>query len=184
MVTNVHERVLQRHASDLEVLIDGLASDNDLLWPRDRWPRMRLDRPLSVGATGGHGPVRYFVDEYEPGRKVRFRFTEPRGFLGTHAFVLEMIGPDTTRLRHELFMHLRGRARISWPMMWRWGHDALIEDALDRAQAYASGNPVEPRAWPLWVHLVRRVAGRRRKKVTRTQTSAAERGRPRSWMPD
>ncbi|UNO43730.1 DUF2867 domain-containing protein [Streptomyces sp. MST-110588] len=38
---------------------------------------MRFDRPLGVGAYGGHGPVRYRVSAYDPGRRIRFDFTSP-----------------------------------------------------------------------------------------------------------
>ena len=37
-------------------LLDGLSAADDRLWPKDRWPAMRFDRPLKVGARGGHGP--------------------------------------------------------------------------------------------------------------------------------
>ncbi|MDQ3135435.1 MAG: hypothetical protein M3Q76_11655, partial [Acidobacteriota bacterium] len=65
---NVHERILQSPFAAAGELIDKLASRDDLLWPRERWPAMKLDRPLGVGAKGGHGPIRYVVEAYEPGR--------------------------------------------------------------------------------------------------------------------
>jgi hypothetical protein len=58
-VINIHERVLDASIFEIGKLIDGLASANDKLWPHDRWPAMKFDRPLSVGAIGGHGPIRY-----------------------------------------------------------------------------------------------------------------------------
>jgi len=79
-VRNVHERVLDVPACDLAVLLDGLASPDDALWPRHLWPAMKFDRPLQVGAVGGHGPIRYTVEAYEPGRRIRFRFTAPRSW--------------------------------------------------------------------------------------------------------
>jgi hypothetical protein len=84
-VRNVHRRAIGS-PEQLGALLDGLASDADRLWPGDRWPRMRLDGPLAVGARGGHGPVRYRVERYEPSRHVRFRFERPRGFDGIHEF--------------------------------------------------------------------------------------------------
>lgn len=57
-VLNVHERELRATSEQVGALIGSLASRNDLLWPRHIWPKMEFDRPLSVGATGGHGPIR------------------------------------------------------------------------------------------------------------------------------
>ena len=42
----------------------------------------------TLGAAGGHGPIRYRVESYERGRRVRFRFLSPEGFVGTHGLVL------------------------------------------------------------------------------------------------
>lgn len=68
---------------------------------------MRLDRPLDVGASGGHGPVRYVVDAHEPGRSVRFRFTDPSGFHGHHAFTNSEVGDEVgVLLRHELILSM------------------------------------------------------------------------------
>jgi hypothetical protein len=68
VVVNVHERMLDASITEIGKLIDTLASAEDKLWPRDRWPAMKFDRPLSVGAVGGHGPIRYTVESYQPGR--------------------------------------------------------------------------------------------------------------------
>jgi hypothetical protein len=45
---------------------------------------MRLDRPLGVGASGGRGPIRYAVSDYEAGRRARFRFNPRCGLAGHH----------------------------------------------------------------------------------------------------
>lgn len=159
---NVHERVLAAPVDALAPLIDGLASADDRLWPHDRWPRMRMDRPLGPGARGGHGPIGYEVTSHEPGRRVVFRFTHPRGFDGEHRFELEEEGPGRSRLRHVIDMRTRGAARWTWPLAIRPLHDALLEDALDRAECFAGGKP-PGRAWPLRVRLLRRaLRGRRR----------------------
>src|SRR3972149_5004392 len=95
---------------------------------------MRFDKPLGVGAIGGHGPIRYSVEQYEPGRLVRFRFTGPRGFRGTHSFIV-LSGPDGASLRHEISLRPTGVGRVTWFVVFRPLHDALIEDAMDRASA-------------------------------------------------
>lgn len=140
-VTNVHERVL---SFDPGPLLDRLAAPADPLWPGFRWPPLRLDRGLEVGARGGHGPIRYHVDGYRPGKQVRFRFDRPHGLDGVHRFEA---GPG--RLRHVLEADVRGSMIWLWPLVVRPLHDALIEDAFDRAE----GRP--PRALSLRVRLLR-----------------------------
>lgn len=139
-------------------LIDKLASRDDVLWPRDRWPAMRFDRPLSVGAAGGHGPIRYFVETYEPGRSVRFRFTAPRGFVGTHELDVDETAAGSVRVRHVISMGTKGAARLTWPLLFRPLHDALMEDALDRAEGHCTKSPVARKSWGLRVRLLRRAA--------------------------
>ncbi|MFB6520879.1 hypothetical protein [Streptomyces sp. NPDC056401] len=102
-VLNVHERILRA---------------DDRLWPHGSWPAMRLDPCLSVGAKGGHGPIRYTVSAYEPG------------------------------------------VRVSWPLVFRWLHDALAEDALDRAEPACSGTVARPARWSPYVRLLRGVITR------------------------
>ncbi len=155
-VDNVHERVLPAPAAMAGALIDSLASPHDLLWPRDRWPAMVLDRPLGIGAAGGHAQIRYVVEEYEPSRSVRFRFTGPRGFEGHHCFEVEEIAPDRCRLRHVVDMRVTGWARLLWLVGVRSLHDALIEDALDRAEAHVGGRPAGHK-WSLWVRVLKRI---------------------------
>lgn len=152
-VRNVHERVIPAMPSQVGSLLDCLAGPSDRLWPVDRWPPMRFDRPLAIGGIGGHGPIRYIIEAYEPTRMIRFRFTRPAGFDGTHGFVVEA-HPGGALLRHELVMHVSGRARLSWLLVFRPLHDALVEDALDRASS-ALGQPVTTRRWPVWVRVLR-----------------------------
>jgi hypothetical protein len=159
-VLNVHERTMCAPVDAVGKLIDSLSSSEDRLWPR-RWPPMRFDRPLAVGAVGGHGPIRYCVGSYEPGISVTFVFTAPRGFAGTHRFEVERIDGESSRLRHVLEMRATGKARITWPLVYRPLHDALIEDALDRASA-ALGCGVVRARWSLYVRLLRKVLRRKR----------------------
>jgi len=160
-VINIHERVLHAPASEVGKLIDGLASEDDRLWPHRRWPAMKFDRPLGVGAIGGHGPVRYAVESYVPSRSIHFRFVGPRGFLGGHRFEIEEVSEGRTILRHAIEMRLEGRARLQWPVVIRPLHDALMEDALDRAETCTGGQP-SPRSWSLWVRFLRRALRPRR----------------------
>ncbi|NNG17903.1 MAG: SRPBCC family protein [Gemmatimonadales bacterium] len=160
-VSNIHERLLPRPLSEVGGVLDSLSTETDRLWPNDHWPAMRFDRPLEVGASGGHGPIRYVVDGYEAGRRVRFRFTAPQGFIGHHGFELEPTESGDVILRHELRMTTHGPALITWPLLYRPLHDALIEDALTKAQAQLH-LPALRRPWSRWVRFLRRVVVRRR----------------------
>jgi hypothetical protein len=161
-VRNVHQRFFAVPPERLAPLLDSLSSRNDLLWPLEQWPRMRLDRPLQVGASGGHGPIRYDVDQYEPGRRVSFRFRAPRGFDGTHALVV-VPGEGGTFLRHELEMQARGPALLSWPLVFRPLHDALIEDALEKAERTLLGGVARPGNWSWRVRMLRALLKPRRR---------------------
>lgn len=159
-VRNVHARRIAVPAHRVGEVLDTLASRDDRLWPREHWPRMRFDRPLGVGAVGGHGPVGYVVEAYEPGRSVAFRFTRPAGFHGHHAFHVEDTGGDYCVLRHELVMDPRGSARITWPLFFRPLHDALIEEGFDKAERALTSRPVEPTPRSRWVRMLRAVLSR------------------------
>lgn len=164
-VVNVHQRLLHAPPERAGALIDTLASPADALWPGRRWPRMRLDRPLGVGAAGGHGPIRYVVEAYVPGQMVRFRFTAPTGFDGWHAFeVLDATAVHCV-LEHRIEMTVRGPALLTWPLAIRHLHDACVEDALSQAQA-ALGNTPKPVPWPARVRLLHGLAARAAHRAT------------------
>ncbi|MFB7619534.1 SRPBCC family protein [Kitasatospora sp. NPDC056181] len=164
-VVNVHERVLTAGEDEVGALVDSLAAGPaDRLWPVSGWPAMVLRPGLEEGAAGGHGPVRYTVAAYVPGRWVRFAFTGPRGFDGFHECTVHRADGGRTVLRHTLAMHARGPALLSWPLLFRPLHDALIEDAMDRAERACTGAVARPARWSPLVRLLRRAlrAGARR----------------------
>lgn len=153
-VLNVHERRFDAAPKRLGALLDSLASDADQLWPKHWWPRMAFDRPLGVGARGGHGPIRYVVEHYTPAESITFRFTGPNGFNGVHGYEIVASFERSAILRHTLRMRTHGLAIIAWPLVYRPLHDALIEDSLTRAQVALGHNPTL-RAWSRWVRLLR-----------------------------
>ena len=155
MVLNVHEREIPASPEAVGALIDSLASDQDRLWPRDAWPSMRLNQPLGVGASGGHGPVRYSVTDYEPGRRVEFQFTGPAGFHGHHSFSVIRKTKQSTVLRHELTLSPRGAAILTWPIFFRPLHNALIEECLDRAELSVSRKSGFPNRRSVWTKILR-----------------------------
>lgn len=164
-IVNIHERTIPASADAVGRMVDTLGSAGDRVWPHERWPVLTLDRPLQVGAAGGHGPIRYRVESYNPGRRVRFRFLSPEGFVGTHGFDIEDAGEGTTKLRHVIEMRTVGMAVLKWSMILRPLHDALLEDALDKVEgAFRETGP--PRTWSRRVvllrWLVRKSGGHRR----------------------
>lgn len=158
-VVNTHTRQFEVPLEQVCALVATLSSKEDQLWPSERWPRMRLDQGLNVGSSGGHGPVGYFVEhlEAEPVREVIFRFTKPRGFDGTHAFTVTQDGRLTT-LRHDLRMRTRGWARLTWSLFFRPLHDALIEEAFDKATGQFGLPLTTPHRRSLWVRILYRLA--------------------------
>jgi hypothetical protein len=157
-VLNQHATVLAASVEDVARLIDGLAGPEDRLWPRQVWPAMRLDRGLAPGSAGGHGPIRYHVESYQAGKRIDFRFDGPRGFEGTHSLFIEPLGPGETRLRHVIDMRIQGPALLTWPLIFRPLHDALIEDALSLAEI-RTGMPPRVRPWSGYVRALRRLTG-------------------------
>ena len=158
-ILNIHQRLLHASPERVGALIDKLASPNDEVWSHGDWPRMKFDRPLGVGATGGHGPIRYFVEAYEPGRSIRFRFTGPKCFDGWHG--LEVLEATTAHcvLEHRIEMRTHGWAVLSWPLLYQPLHDALTEDALSLAEA-AIGQPPRHVPWSWRVGFLRGLAAR------------------------
>jgi len=158
-IHNVHERFLPARPEEVGRLLDGLGGDPDPLWPTGHWPPMSFDRTLGPGATGGHGPIRYRVEVHDPGRRVRFRFTGPPGLHGTHEFTVRE-SPGGSVLRHTIEGRTSGRMLAAWPLVFRPLHDALLEDALDKAEAAVTGRPAAPPAWSWWVRKLRARAAR------------------------
>jgi hypothetical protein len=156
MVSNIHERVLCSNVQKAQPLIDKLASDEDLLWPNEHWPTIRFDHGLKVGSIGGHGPIRYQIEEYIPGNMIRFKFISPNGFQGSHELEIEELTPESVKISHRIFMKLSGSAVLTWPLAIRWLHDALIEDSFDKAEAYVSGQHSNKKEWSLYVKMLRK----------------------------
>lgn len=155
-ISNVHQRILPCSPTVVGVLIDTLGTGS-AVWEPELWPVISFDRPLGVGARGGHGPIRYEVERYQPGRYIRFRIESPPCLKGAHHWFEVNSGREgTTVLRHVLELELAGRALISWPLVWRPLHDACIEDALAHAQRVLGFNP-EIKRWSPWVMVLRYV---------------------------
>lgn len=153
-VLNVHSRIIDQPKSELVGLFDTLATKNDRVFPIEKWPRMKFKEGLSLGAKGGHGPIKYTVAEIQPQQKVVFKFSKPEGFLGHHWFELIDRGADATELKHVIDIKTKGLAIFKWLLVIRPLHDALIEDALDKVENQFSSNKKKT-PWSLWVRFLR-----------------------------
>jgi hypothetical protein len=163
-VLNVHTRVIACPAERIGVLLDQVGGPADRLWPSPAWWPMQLtgldgDR-LAVGASGGHGPIRYAVEEYEPGRRVRLRFDPVVGLDGYHEASVEPLDADpdgSPRCRVTHVIRARSatpRIRVTWPVLIRPLHDAVLEDLLDRAAWITTGRVARPARWTPRVRLL------------------------------
>ncbi|NED98556.1 DUF2867 domain-containing protein [Phytoactinopolyspora halotolerans] len=153
---NIHVRTIDAPAAVVGPFLDGIGQDGDRLWPSPAWVPMRLDRPVQVGADGGHGPIRYWVTEYEPGRRVRFAFHPEGGIEGYHELSVEPLDDQRCTVRHVLDAQPRGAMRVLVPLAVRWAHDAVLEDLLDNAERAATGTVRQPARWSPWVRFLRR----------------------------
>lgn len=161
-IYNVHERSFRVDLKFVETLLDNLSGSDDKLWPHDAWPSMEFDKPLGEGAKGGHGPVRYHVSEYFPGKRVIFQFDNEgiiAGIDGRHVFEI-IPRRDHVVLRHIVDAACTFREWVSWHLIVGPLHDALLEDALDRAEAKLEGNPQKPARWSIWVRFIRYMMAR------------------------
>ena len=166
-------RVQSRHARSLDAtveevgrLVAALGGEHDVLWPNDRWPgtQLRFDRPLAVGARGGHGAIRYSVEAYEPGRFVQFRFEPGQGLDGFHRFDVVPLADGRTRLQHTLDTRLEGTARLLRPLLERM-HDTMLGQTLDNAQRVTGGRVYGPTRMALWMRAMNAVEARRARRV-------------------
>ncbi|MGW7071360.1 DUF2867 domain-containing protein [Streptomyces sp. NPDC054855] len=154
-VRNEHQRVIKAPAEVVGALLDRLSADDDPVFPTPAWAAMLFDRPLGVGAVGGHGPVRYAVTEYEPGRRVRFAFTPPDN--GFHEMSVEPLGQGRCRVRHVLEIQPLGKDRLLWPAVVRPLHDTIIEEVFDNFERAATGGCARPVRWSPRVRLCNRL---------------------------
>jgi len=154
-ISNVHVREIAAPAAVVGEILDTLGSADDRLWATDIWVAepVAFDRPLRVGADGGHGSIRYSVLDYEPGRRIVFEFSPDGGLSGTHGFELEALGPDRCRLTHCLEAETSRWMRPIVPILIGW-HDAMVETALDRAELQATGSLKRRPRIPHWLRIV------------------------------
>ncbi|HRD07130.1 MAG TPA: hypothetical protein PK037_06175 [Saprospiraceae bacterium] len=153
-ILNVHERTLPVAVDKVLPLFHSLSSDKDLFWPVENWPRMRFKQGLKLGSIGGHGPIKYEVIEYDALGLISFRFLKPEGFRGSHTFKITAVDGSHTKLHHEIKMDASSLDYLYWSFVIRWLHDALMEDAFDKATNYLT-NTNKHTPWNWWVKILR-----------------------------
>ncbi|MEO0468813.1 MAG: hypothetical protein AAF206_04265 [Bacteroidota bacterium] len=162
-VLNIHKRSIPASAEAVGQLLSTLATAEDQMLATDKWPRMRLDQGLQPGSKGGHGPIRYVVEEYMPGRKIVFSFRRPRGFDGRHWFEILPKGERQCEIRHTIDMCTDSLGGLQWILAIRWLHDAYIEDAFDRVEKHFLPEKNFIPRWSAWVKGLRWLMTPRRK---------------------
>lgn len=178
MVINVHERLVPVPASRLGEALDRVGGPDDTWWPSPAWPAMVLEAPLAMWVRGRHGPIRYQVTEYVPGRSVAFTFDERVGLRGTHRFDVIPRDAQSSYVRHVVEGRTTGRMRLVWPLAMRWLHDAVVEDLMDRVATDAGHPPAQRARWSWWVRQIRRMTSSRVRAVPVPSTPLLERALP------
>ena len=153
---NIQRRSINAPAPVVGALLDRLATADDPLWPSNAWSPLRLDAGLTPGSRGGHGPIRYSVAGYEPGRRIQLDFDPRLGIVGHHELRVTPDGPQRCELTHTIVASTHGRMRLLWPLAVRWLHEALIQDLLDNAERLTTGQLRRPATWSLRVRVMRR----------------------------
>lgn len=154
-VINIHKREIQQPKTELVKLFNTLATDNDLMLATDKWSPMKLDNGLQVGSKGGHGPITYFVTDYQPEKSITFQF-DLTGFNGYHRFDINELEPKKTEISHIIDMTTTGLATLKWMLAIRWLHNAYIEDAFDKVENQFTKDK-KSSEWSWWVKTLRKV---------------------------
>jgi hypothetical protein len=169
-IFNKHDRIIPATQDAVGQVIDSLSGPDDALWPWEKWPPMILDSVLGVGASGGHGPVRYQMSEYLPGRRAAFKFDEAgllKGVDGHHYF--EVISRRKyVIIRHVLDGDCNFGTWLKWTFLVEPLHDTVIEDAFDKVESKFRGVTVRRSYWSPWVRFLRWMRARQRRRLEAT----------------
>jgi len=158
-VVNIHKRLLHQPKEKVIEITKTLATENDAIWPKEKWPSMRFKGGIRIGAKGGHGPIRYAVEEYNPAT-IQFRFLKPKGFHGIHKFEIHDVAGNRTEISHTIEMNTSGSGTLLWILGIRSLHNALIEDAFDKLENHFLEHQ-KSTPWNLWVRFLRSQLGKR-----------------------
>lgn len=155
-VINIHKRIINQPKEKVSELLRTLSTENDKIIPTDKWSAMKLNEGLKEGSKGGHGPIRYTVQKYNPDELIQFEFTKPKGFNGIHRFEITELENDKTELKHTIEMNTTGTGILTWSIAIRWLHDAFMEDAFDKVENHFLTEKKKTE-WNIWVKVLRRI---------------------------
>ncbi len=161
-VINIHKRILNQPKERVSELLGTLSTENDKMLATDKWSPMKLNEGLKEGSKGGHGPIRYTVQRYNPGTLVQFEFTKPKGFNGIHRFEITELENNKTEIKHTIEMNATGVGILTWLFAVRWLHDAFMEDAFDKAENHFLTEKKKTE-WTVWVKVLRKALKPKRK---------------------
>ncbi|WP_421877546.1 hypothetical protein [Marinoscillum sp.] len=123
---------------------------------------MLFKQGIKVGAQGGHGPIKYEVELYDPQEIIQFRFSKPNGFHGIHKFEIQTLTKTTTEIKHTIDMQTTGKGTLLWLLGIRSLHNALVEDGFDKLENIFQ-KPQKITKWNFWVRFLRKLLARRSK---------------------
>jgi len=159
-VLNVHKRIINQPKNDVAEILKTLATKNDKIWPKEIWPPMKFKDGIKVGAKGGHGPIRYSVEKYNPNKIIQFRFLKPNGFKGIHKFEINELSYEKTEIKHTIDIKTVGKGILIWILGIRSLHNALIEDGFDKLENNFLENQ-KSTEWNFWVKFLRKQIAKR-----------------------
>lgn len=162
-VLNIHKRTLNQPKSKVTELLKTLSTENDRIWPKEKWPEMKFKNGIQIGAKGGHGAIRYSVEKYNPNEIIQFRFSKPNGFKGVHKFEIKELDKEKTEIKHTIDMNTTGKGTLIWIFAIRSLHNALIEDGFDKFENNFSDNK-KSTEWNMWVKFLRKQIEKKRRK--------------------
>ena len=159
-VVNRHKRIINQPKETVSQLFKTLATAKDQIWPSQNWPKMYFTEGLKVGSQGGHGQIRYTIIDFKPGEHIKFEFTKPEGFKGTHELNIKALSNDASEINHMINMNTTFKSSLLWVFIIRWLHDALIEDAFDNIENHFSEEKIKS-SYNLRVIILREVYKRK-----------------------
>jgi hypothetical protein len=155
-VENIHQRIINAPINTISECLKTLATENDTIWPKEKWPSIRFKEGLKVGSKGGHGPIRYTIEVYEPNEIIQFRFSNPKDFKGIHKFEITATNASQTIIKHTINMTVKGKGVLLWYFTILHLHNALIEDAFDKVENQFD-IVKQPATWNIWVRVLRKL---------------------------
>jgi len=154
-VLNIHKRTLNQPIDKVAELLKTLSTENDRIWPKEKWPEMKFKEGIKIGAIGGHGPIRYSIEKYNPNELIQFRFSKPNGFNGIHKFEINELSDQKTEIKHTIDMNTEGKGTLIWFFAICSLHNALIEDGFDKLENNFFDNRKSTK-WNIWVKFLRK----------------------------